>query len=93
MPLLKTLEGVSYRLFGSISPKFLSGVFEFKLHLARAGIKIYPETYVSMMFLIATLTLPVSIIAFVLLYFTKILFLIFLVPLPCLLYTSPSPRD
>jgi len=82
MPLLKTLEGVSYRLFGSVSPKFLSGVFEFKDHLARAGIKIYPETYVSLMFLIATLTLPVSIIAFVLLYFTKILFLIFLVPLP-----------
>jgi flagellar protein FlaJ len=82
MPLLKTLEGVSYRLFGSISPKFLSGVFEFKDHLARAGIKIYPETYVSLMFLIATLTLPVSIIALVLLYFTKISFLIFLVPLP-----------
>jgi flagellar protein FlaJ len=82
MPLLKTLEGVSYRLFGSVSPKFLSGVFEFKDHLARAGIKIYPETYVSLMFLIATLTLPISIIAFVLLYFTKILFLIFLVPLP-----------
>jgi len=82
MPLLKTLEGVSYRLFGSISPKFLSGVFEFKDHLARAGIKIYPETYVSLMFLIATLTLPVSIIAFVLMYFTNIMFLIFLVPLP-----------
>ncbi len=82
MPLLKTLEGVSYRLFGSISPKFLSGFFDFKHHLARAGIKIYPETYVSLMFLIATLTLPVSIIALVLLYFTKIIFLIFLVPLP-----------
>ena len=82
MPLLKTLEGVSYRLFGSIAPKFLSGVYGFKDHLARAGIKIYPETYVSLMFLIATLTLPVSIIAFVLLYFTKIPFLIFLVPFP-----------
>jgi flagellar protein FlaJ len=82
MPLLKTLEGVSYRLFGSVSPKFLSGVFEFKDHLARAGIKIYPETYVSLMFLIATLTLPVSIIAFVLMFYTNIMFLIFLVPLP-----------
>jgi flagellar protein FlaJ len=82
VPLLKTLEGVSYRLFGSISPKFLSGVFEFKDHLARAGIKIYPETYVSLMFLVATLTLPVSILALVLLYFTKILFLVFLVPMP-----------
>ncbi len=82
MPLLKTLEGVAYRLFGNFSPKFLSGVFEFKEHLAKAGIKIYPETYVSLMFLFATLTLPVSIIAIVLIYFTKILFLIFLVPMP-----------
>jgi flagellar protein FlaJ len=82
MPLLKTLEGVSYRLFGSISPKFLSGMFEFKEHLAKAGIKIYPETYVSLMFLVATLTIPVSVVALVLIYFTKILFLIFLVPMP-----------
>jgi len=82
MPLLKTLEGVSYRLFGSISPKFLGTMFEFKEHLAKAGIKIYPETYISLMFLMATLTLPVSIIAIVLIYFTKILFLIFLVPVP-----------
>ncbi|MFC1487344.1 type II secretion system F family protein [Thermoproteota archaeon] len=82
MPLLKTLEGVSYRLFGSIAPKFLTGVFEFKVHLAKAGIKIYPETYVSLMFLVATLTLPISVVALVLLYFTKIMFLIFLVPMP-----------
>ncbi|TET28826.1 MAG: hypothetical protein E3J73_00275 [Candidatus Bathyarchaeum sp.] len=82
MPLLKTLEGVAYRLFGSFAPKFLSGVFEFKEHLAKAGIKIYPETYISLMFLFVILTLPVSIIALVLIYFTKILFLIFLVPMP-----------
>jgi flagellar protein FlaJ len=82
MPLLKTLEGVSYRLFGSISPKFLSGIFEFKDHLAKAGIKIYPETYISLMFLIATLTIPVSVVALVLIYFTRILFLVFLVPMP-----------
>ncbi|MQY61957.1 hypothetical protein GH146_01550 [archaeon] len=82
MPLLKTLEGVAYRLFGSFAPKFLSGVFEFKEHLAKAGINIYPETYISLMFLFVILTLPVSIIALVLIYFTKILFLIFLVPMP-----------
>jgi flagellar protein FlaJ len=82
MPLLKTLEGVSYRLFGSISPKLLSKMFEFKEHLAKAGIKIYPETYISLMFLISLMTLPVSIIAIVLIYFTKFLFLIFLVPVP-----------
>ena len=82
LPLLKTLEGVSYRLFGGIAPKFLSGVFEFKEHLSKAGIKIYPETYISLMFLIATLTLPVSIVSLVLIYFTKFIPLIFLVPMP-----------
>jgi len=82
MPLLKTLEGVSYRLFGSLSSSFLSNVFEFKEHLAKAGIQIYPETYISLMFLMALLTLPVSIVAFVLIYFTKIVFLILLVPMP-----------
>lgn len=82
MPLLKTLEGVSYRLFGSISPKFLGKVFEFKEHLAKAGIKIYPETYVSLMLLMATLTIPVTVAALVLIYFTRITLLIFLVPLP-----------
>lgn len=96
MPLLKTLEGVSYRLFGSISPKFLSGIFEFEDHLAKAGIKIYPETYISLMFLIATLTLPISIVALVLVYFTHILFLIFLVPMPVYIMigfmVAPSSR-
>jgi len=82
MPLLNTLEGLSYRIFGRISPKFLSGIFEFKDYLAKAGIKIYPETYVSLMFLVALLTLPVSIVALVLLYFTKLLPLMFLVPMP-----------
>jgi archaeal flagellar protein FlaJ len=82
MPLLKTLEGVSYRLFGGIAPKYLGKMFEFKEHLARAGIKIYPETYISLMFLMALLTLPVSVVALVLIYFTKIAFLAFLVPMP-----------
>ena len=82
MPLLNTLEAWSYRIFGRISPKFLSGVFEFKDYLGKAGIKIYPETYVSLMFFVALLTLPVSIVALVLLYFTKLLPLVFLVPMP-----------
>ncbi len=82
MSLLHTLEGLSFRIFGRFSPKFLSSIFEFKDHLARAGIKIYPETYVSLMFFVSLLTLPVSIVALVLLYFTKLLPLIFLVPIP-----------
>lgn len=82
MPLVDTLEGWSFRIFGSIAPAFLNNVFEFKDYLKRAGIKIYAETYVSLMFLVALLTLPVSIAAIVLLYFTQLIPLVFLVPIP-----------
>jgi flagellar protein FlaJ len=82
LPFLNTLEGWSYRIFGSLSPKFLNNVFEFKDYLEKARIKIYPETYVSLMFLAALLTSPVTIAAIVLLYFFKFLPLIFLVPTP-----------
>lgn len=44
--------------------------------------KIYPETYVTLMFFTAILTLPVSVITLVILYFYKFVFLVFLVPLP-----------
>ncbi|MEM2117859.1 MAG: type II secretion system F family protein [Candidatus Bathyarchaeia archaeon] len=82
MSLLKTLEAWSFRIFGRLAPSFLKNVFEFKGYLERAKIKIYPETYVSMMFFIAVLTLPISIISILLLYFYGFLPIIFLVPLP-----------
>ena len=82
MPLLDVLEGWSFRIFGRIAPKFLKNVFEFKDYLERARIRIYPETYVSLMCFAALLTLPVSILSIVLLYFFRIIPLIFLVPLP-----------
>ena len=82
MPLLNNLEGWSYRIFGGIAPKFLSNVFEFRGNLKRAGMKIYAETYVTMMFFAALLTVPVTVVALVLLYFYKFVFLVFLVPLP-----------
>lgn len=80
--MLETLEAWSFRLFGSIAPSFLKHVFEFKDSLERAKIKIYPETYVSLMFFIATLAIPVSIIAILLLFFYGFLPILFLVPLP-----------
>lgn len=83
MQLLNTLEGWSYRLFGRFAPKFLASVFEFKEHLARGGIKIYPETYVSLMFLCAILTVPVTIASIVLVYLYRFIPLIFLIPMPC----------
>jgi len=82
LPLLNSLEGWSYRLFGNIAPKFLSTIFEFKGNLKRAGMKIYPETYVTLMFLTAILTIPVTVVALILLYLFKFVFLIFLVPMP-----------
>jgi flagellar protein FlaJ len=79
---LESLEAWSFRLFGKVAPSFLKNVLEFKDYLERAKIKIYPETYVSLMFLVAMLTLPVSIIAVVLIAIYGFLPLIFLVPLP-----------
>jgi flagellar protein FlaJ len=82
LPLLKKLEAWSFRLFGGLAPSFLKHVFEFKAMLERARIKIYPETYVSLMFFVATLTIPVSIISIVLLYFFGFMPIIFLIPFP-----------
>jgi len=82
LPLLKTLEAWSFRLFGGIAPLFLKHVFEFKDMLERARIKIYPETYVSLMLFVATLTVPISIISVLLLYFFGFMPIIFLIPFP-----------
>jgi len=82
LPFLEKLEAWSFRLFGGIAPSFLRQVFEFKDYLERAKIKIYPETYVSLMFFIAVSTLPISIIAMVLLFLYSFIPVIFLVPLP-----------
>lgn len=82
MPLLETLEAWSFRIFGRMAPSFLKHVFEFKDYLERAKIKIYPETYVSIMFFIAVLTLPASIISILILYLYGFMPIIFLIPLP-----------
>ena len=82
MQLLETLEAWSFRFFGRAAPTFLKHVFEFKNCLERAKIKIYPETYVSLMFFAATLTLPASVISIVILYLYGFIPIIFLIPLP-----------
>ena len=82
MQLLETLEAWSFRLFGRAAPTFLKHVFEFKNHLERAKIRIYPETYVSLMFFTAALTLPASVISIVILYLYGFIPIIFLLPLP-----------
>ncbi|MDI6847992.1 MAG: type II secretion system F family protein, partial [Candidatus Bathyarchaeia archaeon] len=82
MPFLETLEVWSFRLLGRAAPSFLKHVVEFKNYLERAKIKIYPETYVSLMFFVALLTLPVSITSIVILYSYGFIPIIFLVPFP-----------
>jgi flagellar protein FlaJ len=82
LPLLDKLEAWSFRLFGGIAPYFLKNVFpQLKGSLEKGRVKIYHETYISMMFFFALLTLPVSIfaVAIALLYgFLPILALAFL---------------
>jgi flagellar protein FlaJ len=80
--LLDTLEVWSFRLFGRLAPSFLKNVIEFKDYLEKAKIKIYPETYVSLMLFTAVLTIPIPIISILVLYLYGFLPIIFLVPLP-----------
>jgi len=82
LPFLENLEAWSFRLFGKVAPSFLKHIIEFKGYLERAKIKIYPETYVSLMFFIAALTLPVPIISIAILYLYGFIPIVFLVPLP-----------
>jgi flagellar protein FlaJ len=82
LPLLKTLEAWSFRLFGRVAPSFLKNVFEFRSSLERAKIKIYPETYVSLMFFIALLTVPLSIACTVIVVLYGFMPIIFLIPFP-----------
>jgi len=82
LPLLELLEAWSFRLFGGVAPSFLKHVFGFKKYLERARIKIYPETYVSLMLFLAVVTIPVSVASLVILYLFAFIPIIFLVPLP-----------
>jgi flagellar protein FlaJ len=82
LPLLETLEAWSFRLFGGIAPYFLKHIYEFKDMLEKARIKIYPETYVSLMFFTALLTIPVSVISLVLLLIFGFMPILFLIPFP-----------
>jgi flagellar protein FlaJ len=82
LPLLRTLEAWSFRLFGTIAPSFLKNVFEFKDYLEKAKIKIYPETYVSLMFFAALMMLPLSVVSMVIVILYGFMPIIFLIPAP-----------
>jgi flagellar protein FlaJ len=82
LPLLEKLEGWSFRLFGKMAPSFLTKVFQFKGPLEKARVRIYPETYVSMMLFVSMLTIPISIVAAVIAVLFSFVYLFILVPLP-----------
>jgi len=82
LPLLETLEAWSFRLFGGIAPFFLKRIYEFKDILEKARIKIYPETYVSLMFFTAMLTVPVTVISVIFLIVFGFMPILFLIPFP-----------
>jgi len=82
LPLLRKLESFSYRLFGGMAPKFLKYTSSLKNKLEKARIRIYPETYISMMLLLAVITIPVSVVAGLLFYFFGFMPILFLLPFP-----------
>lgn len=82
MPFTDTLEAWSFRLFGRFAPVFLRRVYQFKTPLEKGRVKIYPETYVSLMFFVAVLTLPASIIGAALFLSSGLVYALILVPMP-----------
>jgi archaeal flagellar protein FlaJ len=64
LPLLNKFEALSFRIFGRFAPYFLKNVFpQIKGSLEKGRVRIYPETYISLMFFVTLLTLPISVIA------------------------------
>ncbi len=77
MPLLEKLEAFSFRLFSKVTPYLMQHGFQVKNSLERARIRIYPQTYISLMLLAVVLTLPVSVSAvFLALHFSVLPLLI-----------------
>jgi len=64
LPLLDKFEALSFRLFGRFAPYVLKNIFpNIKSSLEKGRVRIYPETYISLMFFVVMLTLPVSVFA------------------------------
>ena len=64
MALIDKLGAWSFRFFGRFAPYVLKNIFpQMKNSLEKGRVRIYSETYVSMMFFVAVLTLPVSVFA------------------------------
>jgi archaeal flagellar protein FlaJ len=83
LPLLNKFEALSFRLFGKLSPFILTKVFPTtKASLEKGRVKIYSETYISMMIFTAILSIPVSVVAVYVALTLAILPLLVLAALP-----------
>jgi flagellar protein FlaJ len=88
LALLDKLEAWSFRLFGKMAPSFLQHVFQFKAPLEKGRVRIYPETYVSLMLFVSILTIPVSVVAAVIAFLFGFIPLLILVPLPFFVFAG-----
>ncbi|MGA3112227.1 MAG: type II secretion system F family protein [Candidatus Bathyarchaeia archaeon] len=82
MPLSQKFEALSYRLFGHLAQYFQEHVFPIKNSLEKGRVRIFHDTYISMMFFAVLLTLPVSALGIALAVFTHFMPLLILVPIP-----------
>ena len=82
MPLLQKFEALSYRLFGRFAPYFQEHIYPIKGSLEKGRVRIFHDTYISMMFLAVLITLPISVVGIVLALLTHVLPLLALVPVP-----------
>jgi flagellar protein FlaJ len=83
LPLLEKFEAVSFRLFGRFAPYFLKNFFPtMKNSLEKGRVKIYSETYISLMIFTAMLTVPVSVLGIFLVVTFRFLPLLILVFTP-----------
>jgi archaeal flagellar protein FlaJ len=83
LPFLDKFEALSFRLFGRFSPYVLKNIFpNLKNTLEKGRVKIYHETYISLMFFITFLTVPISIVAGIAALTFSFLPILILVPLP-----------
>ncbi len=88
MPLLEALEAWSFRIFGSTAPSILKRFGKIKDQLERAKVKIYPQTYVSLMLLMAVLTTPISIASILIFLLYGFLPALILLPFPAYVMLS-----
>ena len=82
MPLSQKFEALSYRLFVHLAQYFQEHIFPIKNNLEKGRVRIFHDTYISMMFFTFILTLPVSGLGIALVVFTHFLPLLILVPIP-----------